>query len=1346
MWLIVVVFRSTNASFSLFSTSERRHLFLSQHDAELNLMKLLCSICSLAIVCAASVSGAQPSTVSLRITDSDSGKPIAARVYLRDETGEHYFFTSSDEDGSAVPYKKKNWLNKNSIEYHTTVSAHRCQTVVPPGTYTLRVERGKTYHPWERPIQVSNADLQVSVVMKRWIDTAALGWYSGDAHVHRTIDELRNIVLAEDLNVVFPLTQWVTISDTPPSSGNKNIPVNLPDSLIRVDKEHVIWPRNTEYEIFSVNKKRHTLGALFLLGHEGALQQTVPPWKGVIDSAREADPDVLFDMDKLAWPFAMVLPTIVPDATYEVTNNHIWRTEFAFRDWYTPTPPFMQPPFGGTSGGERQWIDFTLGMYYTLLDCGFRMPASAGTANGVHPVPAGFGRVYVHLPDGFDYQQWRKGLKQGRSFVTTGPMLFATADGHDPGHQFQFDSDSQAASATMREIRIHIEVESQQPLTFGELVINGRPEHLLRVQNTKTEAGAYRSVIDQTISPTRSGWFAVRFWEDRPHGRVRFAHTAPWYVEVDQQRVLPRHEEKQYLVRRMENEIQRSRGVVSESAMAEYLRALDFYRALPVLDDTQDVQRAARVATDPADHARWLENMILHHRFTPHEVRMATGMSIADATTAVQKMLPIDARQPGGNGDSADTKPVLRILPYPGGRHVRRGFLDGAIDPQRETKVSVFPPWNDGGYAVVDIPEAIFSNLGLTYLAHKHIPTIWTEKAVTLEKLEWKQAGDGLEVSRKLPNGISFGSRVTVQRDTVAMEMWLTNGTTQPLTALRSQVCVMMKGMIGFNTQRRREQVIDGSFVAVKADDSQRWIITAWEPIRRAWTNPPVPCMHSDPIFPDCQPGKTVRVRGGLWFYEGADVKREIERRKSYFDRIRPYAANARYWQYRGQPVLLVGGSKDDNLFQRPDLQQHLDEIQAAGGNYIRNTMSDRRTVPKTLDSGATDAVGFEVYPFKKLASGKYDLDQWNEEYWNRFANLLKWTKQRGIIVQIEVWDRFDYTDFRGFNAWRAHPYNPANNVNYTAAESGLAKEYAKQHPSRDQQPFFHTIPGMDRYRKSYDVLRKHQERFVDQLLSYSLPYGNVLYCMNNETSSSPKWGQHWIGRVQRRAAERGVDVFTTDMFDDGFNPASSEKIRVALDTPGQYKFIDISQVNSRNFNEDHWDKLLWYDREIRQHPRPLNNTKIYGSGETSWGSGTPEDGVERFWRNIIAGCASARFHRDGAGNGLKPIAKASIAAVRQVESRVKFWEISHHNDLLRDRESDEAYLACRPGVSYVLYFTEGGTVGLDLQAYPQSFDLHWINIAGPGSQAKRTVSGGGISTISAPDQGPWVAVLIAAP
>ena len=57
----------------------------------------------------------------------------------------------------------------------------------------------------------------------------------------------------------------------------------------------------------------------------------------------------------------------------------------------------------------------------------------------------------------------------------------------------------------------------------------------------------------------------------------------------------------------------------------------------------------------------------------------------------------------------------LLVLPYPGGRHPRTGFLEGAMRPQRETKISIFTPWDNHSYVVLDIPEAIWSNLGLTY-------------------------------------------------------------------------------------------------------------------------------------------------------------------------------------------------------------------------------------------------------------------------------------------------------------------------------------------------------------------------------------------------------------------------------------------------------------------------------------------------------------------------------------------------------------------------------------------------------------------------------------------------------
>jgi hypothetical protein len=445
--------------------------------------------------------------------------------------------------------------------------------------------------------------------------------------------------------------------------------------------------------------------------------------------------------------------------------------------------------------------------------------------------------------------------------------------------------------------------------------------------------------------------------------------------------------------------------------------------------------------------------------------------------------------------------------------------------------------------------------------------------------------------------------------------------------------------------------------------------------------------------------------------------------------RIQPYKSNPHYWQYKGEPVLLLGGSKDDSLFQIPNLEEHLDLLARVGGNVIRNTMSDRRDHD------------FEVYPFKQLASGKYDLEQWNPDYWDRFQLLLELTEARDIIVQIEIWDRFDYGDSKVPQNWIPSPWNPINNINYTSAETGLANSYPDHHPSRDLQPFFHTVPSMEKYDPRLDIVRGYQERHVAKLLSISLDFPNVLYCMNNETSTAPEWGRHWIEFIQAKAKHKGVNVYCTDMFDDFHRGPESAKLPLVESDPETYDFVDVSQVNSRTFNEDHWNNVFWFTEKLRPMNRPLNNTKIYSDGNTGYGSGTPVDGVERFWRNLIAGCASCRFHRPTSGIGLNTISQACIRSARLAESRIQFWNTRPHQELLSDRESDEAYLSANPGESYLLYFTDGGSIGLDLKDQTGSFTLEWIEIASGerGGQSVR-VDGGSILKVDAPGPGGWVA------
>ena len=156
---------------------------------------------------------------------------------------------------------------------------------------------------------------------------------------------------------------------------------------------------------------------------------------------------------------------------------------------------------------------------------------------------------------------------------------------------------------------------------------------------------------------------------------------------------------------------------------------------------------------------------------------------------------------------------------------------------------------------------------------------------------------------------------------------------------------------------------------------------------------------------------------------------------------IRPYINNSMYWQFRGKPCLLLGGTNDDNLFQwagdKSKLVDHLELLLSVGGNYVRNTMSSRANCYDEEGNRIEFTDKGCVYPFHRQNDGKYDLDRWNDEYWGRLETFLSETHSRDIIVQLELWDAFTLSQ----QGWMLQPFNPTNNVNYTDKETGLKKE-----------------------------------------------------------------------------------------------------------------------------------------------------------------------------------------------------------------------------------------------------------------------------------------------------------------
>jgi hypothetical protein len=511
-------------------------------------------------------------TLNGEVVDADTGQLLAHRIYIRAENGTWYFPKSASPNGSAVVYKKQNWDNKNSIEMHTTLSAHPFTIELPPGEYSVTFERGKEYFPVTRAVSIDTEPVKLKFQLKRWIDMAQLGWYSGDTHVHRTLEELRNVQLAEDLNVSFPLLYWVTKAFQPPGTSAKSTGKKIEPRLIIIDDTHVIYPLNTEYEIFTVNGKNHTLGAFFILNHKSVFQDGVPPVASIAEKSRREGG--LLELDKHNWPWSMMLVPVMNIDLFELANNHLWRTEFAFSRFGEAPPASMQVEKDSKGFTERGWIEYGFKNYYVLLNCGFRLRPTAGTASGVHPVPLGFGRVYVKLKSGFDYDMWIQGLNQGCSFVTTGPMLLVTINGFDPGHIFHQSAGRKATYSIVGTL------QSMHQLERIEIVVNGRVAKTVEAQNAQMPSGAYSSTINEKIDIATSSWIAIRCFEHLVNRRCRFAHTGPFHVEVEGRPLQARKTDIDFLIKRMQEQIKRNEGVLPGEALNEYRQALKIYQKI----------------------------------------------------------------------------------------------------------------------------------------------------------------------------------------------------------------------------------------------------------------------------------------------------------------------------------------------------------------------------------------------------------------------------------------------------------------------------------------------------------------------------------------------------------------------------------------------------------------------------------------------------------------------------------------------------------------------------------------------------------------------------------------------
>lgn len=430
------------------------------------------------------------------IVDQENGRAVKARCYLTDSTDQPW------SPSGAITYVKP-------LERHFIASGE-FQIALPPGTYVLGVERGTEYRPMIRRIEIRPTETHVEKIeLLRWINMNARGWYSGDLHNHRDWQEMSTLLLAEDLNLAPTLTNWVIGFHTMPTTR----PANAPHAIRRVDATHVYSIFDNEIE--GLGPASGAVGLLALRSPLGVSnKQLGPVYTDYTEMARRQGGYV--DAEKITWRDSAALIAL-------------GQVDFAGLVYNSFTPhgvevgwgvnPIEKPEYATPVNAPLWAMDF----YYKFLNCGFKLPVSAGTASGVKAVPLGYNRVYVKLAGPFGYNEWFRALKAGRSFATNGPMLFLSVNGREPG-------DSIALPAAQRKspprLKVRAEAISFRDLDRLEIVWKGK------IIKTVEAGGTLQKLsIDLEVDAESSGWFAARAFE-KPTETVRFAHTSPVYVQV----------------------------------------------------------------------------------------------------------------------------------------------------------------------------------------------------------------------------------------------------------------------------------------------------------------------------------------------------------------------------------------------------------------------------------------------------------------------------------------------------------------------------------------------------------------------------------------------------------------------------------------------------------------------------------------------------------------------------------------------------------------------------------------------------------------------------------------------
>ena len=454
------------------------------------------------------VSGEGTGRLQITVRDRATGRPAFCRLNVVGPDGNFY----QPPAGPLSPYSltgqwpktgKGNREGKAPIRYlgRFFYSSGQVAVDVPAGKARVEVWKGFEYRPVVESVLVAAGETkQVVLEIERTANMTAVGYYSGDPHLHfpRRTEADDQVILdlleAEDIHFgsilaynepAGPYTGVMETMDSPQLQG-------LGKSSSR--RRGATWiASGQEY-------RSGTYGHLNLY------------WR---------DDLVLKGQKVLAdnWPLYGSLGRETRRQGGFAIHAHGGYSQAIYADFVQKNVDAVELlQFGVYRGIE-------LADWYHILNIGYRFPCV-----GASDYPAcrklGDCQTYVYGREDVDFAGWLHGAAQGRSFVTTGPLLLLEVDGEKPGGIVRM------SGTGPHRVRAKLRVISEvAPVRTVQLIAGGK---VVFEQMVPAAEGRGRWIeLSHSLDLSGSSWIAARAFGQAPSGAADAeAHTNPVYVDI----------------------------------------------------------------------------------------------------------------------------------------------------------------------------------------------------------------------------------------------------------------------------------------------------------------------------------------------------------------------------------------------------------------------------------------------------------------------------------------------------------------------------------------------------------------------------------------------------------------------------------------------------------------------------------------------------------------------------------------------------------------------------------------------------------------------------------------------